>query len=140
MASSATFLAVNSMPWDERNSFAAWHDCQVVDQYTVMLRFAISYSPVSRPPKMRSPSLKPSATVAPAPSAVGFAFRHALRCSSDRKKLIVVQSESATLHRSSVRFPSHSMTPSASGPGPSGETENSTGIVQWWQRDRISTG
>jgi hypothetical protein len=30
--SSATFLAVNSMPWDERNSFAAWHDCQVEDQ------------------------------------------------------------------------------------------------------------
>src|SRR5436309_9238729 len=59
-----------------------------------MLRFVISHSPVSRPPKMRSPSLKPSATVAPAPSVAGFASRHALRCSSDRKKLIVVQSES----------------------------------------------
>ena len=40
---------------------------------------------------MRSPSLKPSSTVAPAPSAVGFASRQALRWSSDRKKLMVVQ-------------------------------------------------
>jgi hypothetical protein len=46
---------------------------------------------------MRSPSLKPSTTEAPAPSAPGFASRHARKCSSDRKKLIVVQSESATL-------------------------------------------
>jgi len=30
--SSATFLAVKSMPWDERNSFAEWQDCQVEDQ------------------------------------------------------------------------------------------------------------
>ncbi len=30
--SSATFFAANSTPWDERNSFAAWHDCQVEDQ------------------------------------------------------------------------------------------------------------
>jgi hypothetical protein len=30
--SSATFFAVNAMPLDERNSFAAWQDCQVVDQ------------------------------------------------------------------------------------------------------------
>ena len=30
--SSATFFAVNAMPWDERNSFAAWQDCQVEDQ------------------------------------------------------------------------------------------------------------
>jgi hypothetical protein len=42
--SSATFLAVNSMPWDERNSFAAWHDCQVEDQYTVMARSVIRSS------------------------------------------------------------------------------------------------
>jgi hypothetical protein len=39
--SSATFLAVNAIPWDERNSFAAWHDCQVLDQYTVTCRLAI---------------------------------------------------------------------------------------------------
>jgi hypothetical protein len=31
-ASSATFFAVNAMPLDERNSFAAWQDCQAVDQ------------------------------------------------------------------------------------------------------------
>ena len=31
-ASSATFLAVNSTPRDERNSFAAWQECQAVDQ------------------------------------------------------------------------------------------------------------
>ena len=89
---------------------------------------------------MWRPSLKPSAIVVPAPSAVEFASRHSLRCSSDRKKLMVVQSESATLHRSSVRFPTHRMTPAASGPGPSGVAENSSGVPQWWQRERISTG
>ena len=31
-ASAATFLSVNGMPWDERNPFAAWQDCQVGDQ------------------------------------------------------------------------------------------------------------
>jgi len=40
---------------------------------------------------MRSASLKASCTVVPAPSAVGFASRHALKWSSDRKKLMVVQ-------------------------------------------------
>lgn len=30
--SSATFLPVNSMPRDERNSFVVWQDCQVEDQ------------------------------------------------------------------------------------------------------------
>ena len=65
-----------------------------------------------------------SATVAPAPSAVGFAACHVLRCSSDRKKLIVVQRESKALHCSSTRFPNQSMMPSASGPGPCGVAEN----------------
>jgi hypothetical protein len=32
VASSAMFRAVNGTPRDERNSFAAWQDCQVVDQ------------------------------------------------------------------------------------------------------------
>src|SRR5262249_46616240 len=78
--SSATFLAVNSTPWDERNSFAAWHDIQVEDQYTVTSRvvmrrprspridhpFAVpSDSFPSRPPKMCRPSLNASSTVAP---------------------------------------------------------------------------
>ena len=84
--SSATFLAVNSTPWDERNSFAAWHDIQVEDQYTVTSRvvmrrprspridhpFAVpSDSFPSRPPKMCRPSLNASSTVAPAPAALG---------------------------------------------------------------------
>ena len=48
-------------------------------------------APTRRPPKTRAPSLKPSPTVVPAPSVAGFASRHSLRCSSDRKKLMVVQ-------------------------------------------------
>src|SRR6266700_214312 len=32
VASSATFFATKGTPWDERNSFAAWQDCQVDDQ------------------------------------------------------------------------------------------------------------
>jgi hypothetical protein len=38
VGSSATFFAVKATSWDERNSFAAWHDRQVVDQYTVTCR------------------------------------------------------------------------------------------------------
>jgi len=45
VASSATFLAVNAIPWDERNSFAAWHDCQIEDQYTVTARCAMLIVP-----------------------------------------------------------------------------------------------
>jgi len=91
-----------------------------------------------RPPKIQSPISKPSTTVVPAPSAVGFASRHVLRCSSDRKKLIVVHSESKALHCSSTRFPNQSMMPSASGPGPCGVTENLRGEPQWWQPERMS--
>jgi len=76
---------------------------------------------------MRRPSLNPSTSVMPAPSAVGFAARQARRSSSDRKKLIVVQRESAALHPPSARFPIQSMTPVASGPGPSGAAESSSG-------------
>jgi hypothetical protein len=79
---------------------------------------------------MRSPSLKPSSTVVPAPSAAGFASRHARRWSSDRKKLMVVQYLSASRQLSSTRVPIHSMTPLAPGPGPSGEAANSTGSWQ----------
>jgi hypothetical protein len=35
LASSATFFAVNEIPRDETNSFAALQECQVHDQYTV---------------------------------------------------------------------------------------------------------
>jgi hypothetical protein len=44
-ASSATFFALKATPCDERNSFAAWHDCQVEDQYTVTCRFIIDAFP-----------------------------------------------------------------------------------------------
>jgi hypothetical protein len=84
----------------------------------------------SRPPKIHSPILKPSATVVPAPLAVGFAARHVLRCSSDRKKLIVVHRESKALHCSSTRLPNHSMMPSASDPGPCGVAENVRAALQ----------
>lgn len=78
----------------------------------------------SRPPKIHFPILNPSAIVVPAPSAVGFASYHVLRCSSDRKKLMVVHRESKALHWSSTRFPNHSMISSTSGRGPSGVAEN----------------
>lgn len=101
-----------------------------MDQYTVIFRVAIVQSPLRRPPKIQVASLNPSTTVVPPPWSVGFASRHALRCSSDRKKLMVVQSESATLHRSSTRFPIQSMIPSASRPGLCGVAENSRGEPQ----------
>src|SRR5262249_19171548 len=91
-----------------------------------------------RPPKTWRPSLKPSATVAPAPSTDGLRCRHALSSSSDRKKLLVVQSPSIPRHRSSVRLPTQSMISPASGPGPSGVAENLKGLALWWQRERIS--
>src|SRR5882672_7915719 len=80
--------------------------------------------PLRSPPKRRRATLNASATVAPAPGAVGFAPHHNRRWSSDRKKLIVVQSESSALPQFSVYFPNHTITPSASGAGPSGETAN----------------
>src|SRR5437868_130791 len=61
-----------------------------------------------------------SLTVAPAPWAVGLASRHARRWSSDRKKLIVVQSESKALQPSSPRLPNQTIRPSAFDPTPSG--------------------
>jgi hypothetical protein len=72
--------------------------------------------PWRSPPKTRVPSLNASATVAPAPGTSGFAARHARRCSSDRKKFSVVQSDVATRRWSSERVPTHTMT--ASDPGP----------------------
>jgi hypothetical protein len=79
---------------------------------------------------MRRASLNASTTVAPAPAASGLASRHALRCSSDRKKLSAVQSEVAIRRWPAARFSIQTMTPSASGPGPSGRAENSRGIRQ----------
>ena len=60
----------------------------------------------------------------------GFAARHVLRCSSDRKKLIVVHRESEALHCSSTRFPNQSMMPLASGPGPCGVAGNIKAALQ----------
>src|SRR5207247_377656 len=91
------------------------------------------------PPKARSPSLKASDTGVPAPSIVGLAYHHALMCSSDRKKLRVVQVEVEARRSPAHRFPAHIMIPSAPGPGPEGSTENSRGSPQWWQRDRMRT-
>src|SRR5712691_10179158 len=91
------------------------------------------------PPKTRSPSLKASDTGVPAPSIVGLASHHALMCSSDRKKLRVVQVEVKARRSSAHRFPAHIMIPSALGPGPDGSTENSSDSPQWWQRDRMRT-
>jgi hypothetical protein len=81
---------------------------------------------------MWSPSLNASPIVMPAPGTSGFAPRHALKCSSDRKKLRVVQTESqARRHSASARFPTHTMTPAASGSGPGGSLNRVKGMPQW---------
>jgi hypothetical protein len=81
---------------------------------------------------MRVPSLNASATVAPAPGTSGFATRHALRCSSDRKKFSVVQSDVATRRWSGERVPTHTMAASDSRPAPSGPASSVKGVWQWW--------
>ncbi len=69
------------------------------------------------PPKIRFASLNASTAVAPAPAVSGFAARHALRCSSDRKKLSVVQSDVHTRRSPSPRLPTQTMTsPAPTGP------------------------
>ena len=87
--------------------------------------------PVRSPPRMWAPSLNASATIIPAPGISGTAARHARRCSSDRKKLRVVQRVSQARRSSSARFPTQTMRPSASVPGPAGSTDNSMGPPQW---------
>jgi hypothetical protein len=88
---------------------------------------------------MRRPSLNASTTVAPAPGTPGFAARHARRCSSDRKKFSVVQSDVASRHWPSARLPTHTMTSSDPGPTPSGPTPSARGAPQWWQSETIWT-
>ena len=73
-----------------------------------------------------------SAAVAPAPGTSGFASRHARRSSSDRKKLSVVQCPVIARRWSSQRRPTHTMTPSAEAPGPSGVTVKASGLPEWW--------
>ena len=100
--------------------------CTVVTEILAVTPQSISNSP----PKICSPNLNASTTVEPAPSCIGFASRQTLRCSSDRKKLIVVQSESNALHASSPRFPNQTITPLASGPVPVGVAANVRGSPQ----------
>jgi hypothetical protein len=88
---------------------------------------------------MWAPSLNASSTIIPAPGMSGFVSLHAPRCSSDRKKLRVVQSESQARRSSSARFPTQTMTPSAPGPGPDGSTDSSKGTEQWWHCERMRT-
>ena len=78
---------------------------------------------------MRSPSLNASAAVVPAPAISGFAARHALRCSSDRKKLRVVQSDVQARRSPSSRLPTQTMTSVASN-GPVGSAASSSGSPQ----------
>ena len=80
-----------------------------------------------KPPKIRRARLNASPTVAPEPAAPGFAARHARKSSSDRKKFSCVQSDVAIRRWSSRRASTHTMSPSASGPGLSGVTENAIG-------------
>ena len=79
---------------------------------------------------MCSPSLNASSMVMPAPATFGLPSRHARMYSSDRKKLSVVQSESHARRPSSTRFPTHTMTPAASRPGPDGSTDSSRAAPQ----------
>ncbi len=62
---------------------------------------------------MRAPSLNASARGAAAPPASRCSRYHALTCSSDRKKLSVVQSEAETRRSSARRVPTHTIMPSA---------------------------
>ena len=99
-----------------------------MDDGDLLIRHA--FWPLRSPPKTRSPSLKASDTGVPAPSSVGLASHHALRCSSDRKKLSVVQVELQARCSPSHRFPAQTMTPSEPGPVPNGLADNSIGSPQ----------
>jgi hypothetical protein len=79
---------------------------------------------------MRRPSVNASPSVTPAPAALWWPCHHARRCSSDRKKLSLVQS---TVHARPSSGPdrvTHTMRSRASGPGPSGPTANPSGASQ----------
>jgi len=88
---------------------------------------------------MWAPSVNASLRTIPAPGISGFAARQARRCSSDRKKLRVVQSASQARRSSSARLPTQTMTPSASGSGPDGPTDSAIGSAQWWHCERMRT-
>ena len=78
---------------------------------------------------MWAPSSNASVTTIAAPATSGLEARHARKCSSDRKKLRVVQSPSQA-RRSSAGCPTQTMTPSASGAGPAGSTDSSMPAAQ----------
>lgn len=69
---------------------------------------------------MWRPSSNASAILIADPGTSGLVLRHVARCSSDRKKLSVVQSESQALRSSSARLPTQTMTSAACGAGPDG--------------------
>jgi transposase len=74
-----------------------------------------------------------------APATSGCASRHACMCSSDRKKLSVVQCEIEARRSPSPCLPTQTITPSPSSPAPAWSTPSSNASPQWWQRDRMRT-
>ena len=85
---------------------------------------------VRSPPKTRAPSLNASDASVPAPATSGFASRHARMCSSDRKKLSVVQSEVEARRSPTPCLPTQTTTSSPSSPEPAGSTPSSNGSPQ----------
>jgi len=79
---------------------------------------------------MWAPSLNASSITIPAPGTSWCAVRHARRCSSDRKKLRVVQRVSHARRSASACRAAHTMASRAPGPGPEGSTSSAIGARQ----------
>lgn len=97
-----------------------------------------SASPLSRSPKIAAPSLNASTIVSAAPPTSGFASCQARMSSSDRKKLIVVQSDVHARRSSAARLPTQTITFAAAASGPEGSTASASASPQWWHGERIS--
>ena len=82
-----------------------------------------------RPPNVSAANLNASAKMTPAPGVSGWLVCHALRCSSDRKKLRSVQSPDATRVAHASRGAIHTMT-SGSERGASGPASITSGSAQ----------
>ena len=81
-------------------------------------------------PKMCWPSLKASMTGVPAPTISGCVAYQARRCSSDRKKLRVVQRNVQRRPASSPCWPTQTMSSAAVGSGPVASAEKISGSPQ----------
>lgn len=88
-------------------------------------------------PKIEAPSLNASSIVRAAPATSGCFSCQARTWSSDRKKLIVVQSD-VHARRLESRWPIQTIKPVAVGSGPEGSAASVSGSPQSWHRERMS--